>query len=157
MSAEIRKIVSPTEDELNRITSWMYEWWGEREGYCFDAVKSYMKNSMNDTRLPKTFGLYKDGILIGIYQFTNHDLFVRPDIYPWLANVYIDKNYRNAGFGKILLESVKENAVSELDSDELYLFTNHKNLYERFGWEMFEEEETYQQEGIVSFYRLKLR
>ena len=36
--------------------------------------------------------------IIGMYQFTYRDLFMRPDIYPWVANVYIDEKYRNNGF-----------------------------------------------------------
>ena len=47
------------------------------------------------------------------------DLNVRPDIYPWLCNLYIDEEYRNKGYGRILLESVKGIAKSKLDFNEL--------------------------------------
>ena len=62
-----------------------------------------------------------------MYQFTYEDLFVRPDIYPWLANVYVDEQYRNTGICRKLMESVKENALNNINSNELYLYTKHIN------------------------------
>ena len=82
------------EADIEKITDWMYAWWGVREGYTREAVRESMRHSLHDDRLPQTFGLYRNGTLIGMYQFTAGDLFVRPDIYPWLANVYLDAAYR---------------------------------------------------------------
>ncbi len=41
-----------------------------------------------------------DDNIIGMFQFTYEDLSVRPDIYPWLANVYIDEKYSKMGYGE---------------------------------------------------------
>ncbi len=95
---EFKQIIEIDEDNLNRITNWMYNWWGNKDGYTFEKVKYYMKNSMQKDRFPKTYGLFLDNKIIGMYQFTLEDLDVRPDIYPWLANVYIDEEYRNKGY-----------------------------------------------------------
>lgn len=73
--------------------------------------------------------------LFGMYQFTYEDLFVRPDIYPWLANVYVDEEYRGSGVCRKMLESVKENAKQNTEFDELWLYTKHIDLYDKFGWE----------------------
>lgn len=92
MKIECKQLIDIDEDVLNILSTWMYNWWGKRDGYSFEKVKCFMKHSMEKDRLPQTYGLFLDDKIIGMYQFTYEDLSVRPDIYPWLANVYIDKN-----------------------------------------------------------------
>ena len=158
MDLEIRKITDIDSDTLNKITEWMYHWWGKEDGYTLEAVKCRMKHSIQKERLPQTYGLFLDNEMIGMYQFTLEDLFVRPDIYPWLACVYIDGNYRNKGYGKILLESVKSMAQENLKSDEIYLYTKHVGLYEKFGWEFVSEINRFKKEAITErLYRLSLK
>ncbi len=115
-----------------------------------------MKHRFQTNRLPQTYGMYLGDILIGMYQFTNGDLFVRPDIYPWLANIYIDMPYRKEGYGRYLLSTVRENAIENLHVKELYLFTMHKGLYEKFGWKFAEEIDTFLKHRIQRLYRLDL-
>ena len=150
-SVEIRRMVD--QSNLQMLTEWMYGWWGKKEGYSKEAVGCYLSHSFGTDRLPQTFGLFLNGNLIGMYQFTNGDLFVRPDIYPWLANVYIDEKYRSAGYGRILLSSVRKSA-EEAGLKELFLFTAHCGLYEKFGWEFIEEIDTYLEPRLQRLYRL---
>ena len=154
MELQVRKITDNA--ELDKITGWMYRWWGEREGYAYEAVYSYMAHSLNAHRLPQTYGLYLEGRLIGMYQFTYEDLFARPDIYPWLANVYIAPEHRGAGYGGYLLSTVKENGAKNLREGELFLFTSHKGLYEKFGWEYAGEIDTFLEPKKQRLYRLEL-
>lgn len=158
MNLEINKITSLAEDQLNMVTQWMYQWWGENEGYSYEAVKCYVQNGLQATRLPQTYGMFLDNQLIGVYQFRLDDLFVRPDLYPWLANVYLDVPYRNMGYGKRLMESIRSNAQRSLPYDEVYLFTKHTGLYEKYGWELVSEIDTHLDSGRVQrLYRLSLR
>ena len=92
-----------------------------------------------------------------MYQFLYEDLFVRPDIYPWLSNVYVDERYRNNGIGRKLMESVKENARNNINSDELYFYSKHINLYEKFGWKYISDIDTCNEEQrIQRLYKLEL-
>ena len=151
MELQMRKITDYS--QLDKITGWMYGWWGEKEGYAYEAVHSYMAHSLNDRRLPQTYGLYLGEELIGMYQFTYEDLFARPDIYPWLANVYIEPRHRNKGYGGYLLRSVKENAAANLRESELFLFTAHEGLYEKYGWEYAGEIDTFLEPNKQRLYR----
>ena len=152
---QIRKIVSPDAGTVEIITKWMYSWWGERENYSFDAVKEYISHSFNESTLPITFGLYDEDELIGMYQITYSDLFVRPDIYPWLANVFIPEKYRNKGLGKLLIGSVTDN-LNVMPFDEIYLYTTHEGLYEKYGWEFIGMIRTFLPENdLQRLYRLK--
>ena len=134
----IKKIVSPTKEILDITTRWMYEWWGVDDNYKYDDVYTYMKNSFNKEKLPQTFIMYLDDKIIGMYQITYRDLFIRPDVYPWIANVYIDSRYRKKGYGKILIDSIKEQVKDNTTLDRVFLYTDHKNLYEKYGWQLIE-------------------
>ena len=140
---------------LDKMTDWMYEWWGRAEDYSYEAVYTCMAHSIQEQRLPQTYGLFWDGKLVGMYQFTNGDLFPRPDLYPWLANLYIEKSCRESGFGRFLIESVRDNAA-KAGLKELYLFTTHNGLYEKFGWTFIEEIDTFLEPRMQRLYKIEL-
>lgn len=152
----LRKIIDIDEETLIKITTWMYEWWGKRDGYTFEGTKCFMKYSLQKERLPQTYGLFLDNKIIGMYQYALEDLGVRPDIYPWLANVYIDEEYRNMGYGRKLLESVKDTAKNLKEYNEIFLYTRHINLYEKFGFEFVGKIDTYKNENrIQRLYKMR--
>ena len=154
---KIKQLIDIDEDALNVITTWMYNWWGKKDGYSFDAVKCFMEHSLQKDRLPQTYGLFLNDIIIGMFQLTYEDLTVRQVIYPWLANVYIDENYRGKGYGRKILESVQEIAKSNLNFKEIYLYTRHKDLYEKFGWKYVCKIDTFNEESrIESLYKMDL-
>ena len=45
------------EVHLEKMTDWLYEWWGKAEGYSYEAVHAYMVHSIQEQRLPQTYGL----------------------------------------------------------------------------------------------------
>lgn len=156
-SAVIRQIVRPDEETVNTLTGWMFHWWGQQEGYPWEAVQQYIRNSCQAERLPRTYGLYAAGQLAGMYQIRLDDLFVRPDLYPWLANVYLPPEVRGRGYGRILLESAEAAARQLHGFDALYLYTTHQGLYEKFGWQLVGETDTYLESArIQRLYRLPL-
>ena len=157
MDLELKQLINIDNDILNTITTWMYNWWGIKDGYSFEAVKCFMQHSLQKDRLPKTYGLFLNDTIIGMFQLTYEDLDVRPDIYPWLANVYIDEKYRKMGYSKNLLEGVKNIAQSSLEFNELFLYTKHIGLYEKFGWKYISQINTYKDESRMErLYKLDL-
>jgi len=64
----VRKMI--TADHLDTMTKWMYDWWGKAENNSYEAVYSYMLHSLQEKRLPQTYGLFLDEKMIGMYQFT---------------------------------------------------------------------------------------
>lgn len=154
---EIKKIVKINEKNLNKITEWIYNCWGRDEMHTFEEIKKFVKHSLQETRLPQTYGAFINNEIIGMYQFLYEDLFVRPDIYPWLSNVYVDERYRNNGICRKLMETVKENARNNINFNELYLYTKHVNLYEKFGWKYISDIDTCNEEQrIQRLYKLEL-
>ena len=154
---EIKQITKIDNDTLDIITKWMYNWWGKEDGYVFEEVKCFMEHSLQENRLPQTYGIFVDSKIVGMYQFAYEDLSIRPDIYPWLANVYIDEAYRNNGFCRKMMETVKEKAKKNLDFNEIYLYTKHQGLYEKFGWKYVSDFDTYRKSPrIPGLYKLEL-
>lgn len=155
---EIRKIQKTEQGLLDTITQWMYDWWGSDMHRTYEEVKHFTEHSAEDDRLPHTYGLFVDEELVGVYQFRLDDLFVRPDIYPWLANVYVAKEHRGKGYGKALNESVLQMAKENLNYEEIYLYTHHVGLYEKYGWEYVSQIDTVAAEPRMQlFYKLNLR
>lgn len=157
MEIQIRQLVEPEGLLVDTMTGWMYQWWGQREGYTREAVWQYVRHSCQRDRLPRTYGMFLGQRLIGMYQLRLEDLFVRPDVYPWLANVYVDPAFRGRGYGRMLLASVKDAARSLNGFDELYLYTAHEGLYEPFGWQLVGEIDTHLEGARQQrLYRLEL-
>ena len=157
MDLELIQLIDINDSILNTITTWMYNWWCIKDGYSFEAVKCFMQHSLQKDRLPQTYGLFLNDTIIGMFQLTYEDLNIRPDIYPWLANVYIDEKYRKMGYSKNLLEEVKTIAQNSTDFNELFLYTKHIGLYEKYGWKYISEIDTYKDESrIERLYKLDL-
>ena len=99
-------------------------------------ITSDIISGINNNTYPKTIILLKNNELIGFYQITDHDN--DSTLYtPWLANVFVKKEYRNQGYGRILIESIP-NYMNKLNINTLYLHTRHQNLYEKFGWQLMQ-------------------
>lgn len=156
----VKKITNPNPDIINTIINWMQEWWSQEyfDDRTREEIVCEIAHSFQEDRLPQTYGLFLDSEIIGMYQFSYSDLDSIPDIYSWLCNVYIDKEYRNRGYGKVLMSSVPENASKCLNFDEIYLFTKHTDFYEKFGWKYVSDIDTFRcLSRIQRLYRLDLK
>lgn len=143
---------------FNKICDWNYNWWGIRNNDTFEEVKCYLKHSLcKGDRLPQTFIALINNEPVGMYQIVmSDDLYSRPDIYPWLANVYVDEKYRGNGICGELMNTVKENAKN-IGLTELFLYTKHVGLYEKFGWKFIENVETFKKDSpIERLYKLNI-
>lgn len=143
---------------FDKICEWNYNWWGIRDNLSYEEVRCNLEHSLNKERLPQTFVLLIDEEPAGMYQLSIFDdLNSRPDIYPWLINVYVDEKYRGNGICRRLMETVYENA-KKANLDELYLYTKHVGLYEKFGWDFVEEVKTFRNDSpIERLYKLEIK
>ena len=143
---------------FDKICEWNYNWWGIRNNDSFEAVKCNLEHCLCKERLPQTFVALIDGEPAGMYQFSmSDDLDSRPDIYPWLINVYVDEKFRGRNVCRRLMNTVKENA-KKANLTELFLYTKHIGLYEKFGWEFVEKVKTFKDDSpIERLYRLKIK
>lgn len=135
--ATIHQITNQTDPALPLIIQWLYDWWGEPEGYTVAQIRSYVCRAACLHRIPQLFAVYEEGRPVGTFQLAMSDLDTRPDLYPWLRDVYLLPAFRGKGILKEIMSAVRQQ-MEELDLKELYLFTVHKGLYEKYGWEFAE-------------------
>lgn len=156
---KIIRLEDNNNDIFNKICEWNYNWWGVRNNNSIEEVKCYLKHSLcKDNRLPQTFIALINDEPVGMYQISMSDDLVesRPDIYPWLVNVYVDEKRRGNGICRQLMNTVKENAKNT-GLNELYLYTKHVGLYEKFGWKFVEEVNTFKADSpIERLYKLDI-
>ena len=140
----IIRLENSNNDIFKKICEWNYNWWGAVNGKSYEEVEYTLAHCLGTgSRLPQTFVAMMDGVPVGMYQLSmRDDLDTRPDIYPWLINVYVDENYRGHNICRALMETVKKNA-KKAGLSELWLYTNHVGLYDKFGWQFCETVETF--------------
>jgi len=154
---EIIRLESTDNPYFETVYDWNYHWWGERDGISPEEVRVTLAHSLNTRRLPQTFVAVADGCAVGMYQLSMiDDLYSRPDLYPWLIDVYVDPAYRGKGVCAAMLATVPQNAKAA-GLRELYLYTVHIGLYEPFGWTFQGEIRTFRPDSpIERLYHLDL-
>ena len=154
---EIIKLEESNNLFFDKICDWYYNWWGIKNNESIEEIKCTFEHSLCKNKLPQTFVALIDGEPAGMYQLSmSDDLNSRPDLYPWLINVYVDEKFRGRNVARELMNTVKENA-KELGLTELYLYTKHIGLYEKFGWKFIEEVKTFKDDSPVErLYKLEI-
>ena len=154
---EIIKLEESNNLFFDKICDWYYNWLGIKNNESIEEIKCTFEHSLCKNKLPQTFVALIDGEPAGMYQLSmSDDLNSRPDLYPWLINVYVDEKFRGRNVARELMNTVKENA-KELGLTELYLYTKHVVLYEKFGWKFIEEVKTFKDDSPVErLYKLEI-
>ena len=154
---EIIKLEESNNLFFDKICDWYYNWLGIKNNESLEEIKCTFEHSLCKNKLPQTFVALIDGEPAGMYQLSmSDDLNSRPDLYPWLINVYVDEKFRGRNVARELMNTVKENA-KELGLTELYLYTKHIGLYEKFGWKFIEEVKTFKDDSPVErLYKLEI-
>ena len=154
---EIIKLEESNNLFFDKICDWYYNWLGIKNNESIEEIKCTFEHSLCKNKLPQTFVALINGEPAGMYQLSmSDDLNSRPDLYPWLINVYVDEKFRGRNVARELMNTVKENA-KELGLTELYLYTKHIGLYEKFGWKFIEEVKTFKDDSPVErLYKLEI-
>lgn len=111
-----------TEDEFN-----------ERVVKKEEKIKSLLDNKDYCKLL-----LLDDDILVGFISIFPTDGEERQDLTPWYATMYVKGEYRNKGYSKILNDAILKEAKVR-GYDKIYLKSELKNYYEKFGAKYIED------------------
>ena len=143
-------------EHAETVAKWCYDEFinGIKTDVSYEDVLGSV-NKCGRTELPVRFIALIDGRCAGTIAIYSNDLRCR-DYTPWLAALYVGKEYRNRGIGGRLIEKVKE-AAAELGYRELYLRTEHAgNYYRKLGWTFIEEcDDDYELRPEVFKFKLK--
>ncbi len=123
------------------VAGWLNEEWGAIRSELIDQTLDLLARSALKDRWPFVLVALKNGIPIGTASLILDDMRTRPDLTPWLADVYVAKTARKGGIGRKLVETVELEA-SRLGLETIYLFTaSNTALYEFLGWGLLESAE----------------
>lgn len=149
-------VLDEINDEYAKIlTDWYYNWWGKEENWSIEKVYDYVVHSTSKKVLPKTFIYVEDNILKGVCMLSYSDVDNRPDIYPWLINMYVDEKYRSNNICHLLINK----AISYLKENnfkEVYLYTKINGLYEQFNFKKIDKINIYDESSLYDLYKLEI-
>jgi len=126
------KIVSIRDNPemLDRAVDYYSSKWGISE----KIYRNSMESSLNTQSPLPCFYLLLDGKkIIGSYALITNDFNSRQDLWPWLAALYVEAEYRGKSLGAMLLKNGADEA-RRLGFQKLYLLTDHIGYYEKYGW-----------------------
>ena len=121
-------------EHLLTVARWIYEEWDHVTDKDLDPVVARTAARMNDDRVPLTLVALRGSECVGTVGLWESDLASRPDLYPWLAALYVHPAHRGCGVGGALIEALVATA-RRLGVRRLYLHTETASeYYRRKGW-----------------------
>jgi predicted acetyltransferase len=113
-----------------RMADWFHEKWHVPLEAYLNSMNACIKGNEN---VPQWYvAMDKDKIIGGMGVIEN-DFHNRKDLTPNVCAVYVEKEYRCNGIAGELLNYVCNDMKSK-NINTLYLITDHKTFYERYGW-----------------------
>lgn len=120
---------------LDEVVNLEYEEWAnnkeENKKDRIKAKKEKILNSFNNKFFCKLI-LIDNNNLIGFISIFPKDCEEERELTPWYATMYVKERYRNNGYSRILNDAILNEARNRGFST-LYLKTDLKNYYEKFG------------------------
>lgn len=131
---EVIKIVTlRMRPELMRTAAkWFSSKWRVPEEAYIECMEAYLEGR---TELGWYLALDGDGIVSGLGVIEN-DFHDRKDLSPNVCAVYTEPAYRRRGLAGKLLDTAVED-LRQKGVSPVFLVTDHKGFYERYGWEFF--------------------
>lgn len=126
---------------LPALAEWLHAQWGSlTPASTLSTRAEKMRGQLQRAAVPCAFVALDGDHLAGTASLVENDMEVHPTWSPWLASVYVHRDFRRRGIGSALAERVVEEARA-LGVGRLYLFTpDQQRLYERLGWQRLREE-----------------
>lgn len=121
------------------------EWSYLNPGETLEGKKEYLKRLCGRHGVPSFIIVLENGELVGSASLIAQDMDNRPDLTPWLADVFVKPEYRGRGIATSLIERIETEARSA-GITRLYLYTpGAAKLYQKLGWCILEE---FQYKGV---------
>ncbi|MFA6118721.1 MAG: GNAT family N-acetyltransferase [Parachlamydiales bacterium] len=131
------------------LAKWNYSEWGHKTKLDLQDIEKKYEQTALTKQIPSTFVALINRTIVGMASLLAHDCKAEPTLTPWLAALYVDKDYRKQGIGKALVQKALSEA-KKLNISILYLQTEEKNLnfYQELGWKMYKKT-IWQKEEII--------
>jgi GNAT superfamily N-acetyltransferase len=121
------------------VARWQWEAFFRHKGRpLHEILEAAQRTAASTSPVPRTLVLLADDEPVGTASLTAHDLDEKPDLTPWLADVFVAPHARGQGHAGRLVAAVEQEARA-MSTATLWLFTNTaERIYARAGWETVE-------------------
>jgi GNAT superfamily N-acetyltransferase len=133
---EIRRVVTVRErpDLVPVVARWLWDEWRREDGYSLEETIAKVGERTSPLGPEQCFVLLVNGAPVATASLTQRDLPARPDLKPWLAEVFVKPKFRRRGIASQLVRCV-EAACRSAEIPIGWLFTaSAADLYSRLGW-----------------------
>lgn len=130
-------------EDLSRYTDYIptlahlhFAKWGELTGTSTEAdYKALLVRCTSSRQIPATLVAVCQNRSLGSVNLVDCDMQIRPELHPWLAQLFVHPAERGRGIGSSLVQAAVARS-KELGFHALYLYTSGTLLsfYERLGW-----------------------
>ena len=158
MNIIIEQLTDTKSPHFRTVLDWNDDWWGHPRNRSREYVEEFMKNMLCVDKIAQTYIALNDGECVGSYQLCMFDYVCRPDLYPWLINVYVAEKHRGKGICSALMSHAKE-TLKKLNQSKCYLYTRHEGLYEKYDWKNIGKVKMWEKFGRPEYeylYKLKI-
>lgn len=138
---------------LPYVVEWLFNEWGDHKNNNFLYWESWVKSSLFKDKIPQTFIIEQDNMLLGTFSLWRCDLQSRQDLFPWLGGIIVKKEFRHQGIGTYIQKKALS-VLKELGFQEAFLFTELSGYYEKTGW-VFIEHVPDEKGNMVRLYQYK--
>ncbi len=126
---------------IDTLSEAQFELWRPLTGRnTLEEYRKLLHFAAESESLPTTLVAVENATVLGSVNALENDLPLRPDIAPWLAQLYVFPNFRGQGAGALLIAGAIAEA-RKLNRSIIYLYTSGTlpSYYERLGWSRMEE------------------
>jgi GNAT superfamily N-acetyltransferase len=113
-----------------------YAYWGPLTGYNSPALyEAFLEQAAHSLTLPRVLVAMAPTTFLGSVNLLTNEMTARPQLTPWLGQLFVPERHRAKGIGTKLLGA----AISYVDSlgySQLFLFTSGTlpDYYRKRGW-----------------------
>jgi len=134
--------IDPLLDHLEHIPEvacWIWKEWQQLIPHeDASSFNNAFRKRLRPSGVGTTVAAFWDGNLAGAASLLAEDLPTRPDLTPWLAEVYVPPRFRHRGVGRRLVFRIMEEAAA-IPVSRLYLYTpDRETFYTHLGWTLLE-------------------
>lgn len=128
-------------DLIEVIAEWHWNEWGhcDPSGSLESWTEGLRRRTSRD-RIPTTYVAFEKDQLVGSVTLVDNDMSTRPDLWSWLAGLYVAPQAHGRGIGSALVHHAVAK-VAEIGIPRLYLYTSTaRGFYEKLGWQPIAED-----------------
>ena len=146
-------------DAIDTLSEAQFELWGPLTGRnTLAEYRELLHFAAKSESLPTTLVAVGNATVLGSVNILENDLPLRPDIAPWLAQLFVFPSFRRRGAGALLIAGAITEA-RKLNRPILYLYTSGTlpSYYEKLGWSRMEEIAYLGKRRVIMAYEIDLK